>query len=800
MSLNIRHALRALARRPGYTATAVVTIALAIGLNSSVFSFIDGVLTPLPYGEPDRLVDIYTATSPYAATRSLSSLREVDAYREARALAGVAAAEEATVLVGEALDRVEMAYTTANLFDVLAVRPARGRTFVEADGDDAVVVISDILWRDLFDRDPAALGATLRVAGRERTVVGIMPPGIGYPMYARLWLPFDRIRYGGDRSVRHVQVIGRLAAGAAVHDASRELAVVAEHLAELHPQTNEGTRVILASTAESLRNEMRPVAAMLFGAGVFVLLIACANVANLMLARGEARRREIAIRCTLGAQRRQVAGQLLLESAIIGSAGGALGLLLALWGRDVIVAMLPVEVPAWMEFGLDARVIVFTLLVSGLAVLLAGLAPALLSTKVALAQRARTGDDDTGRARTRRGLVVAQTALAFMLLVGAGLLFRSALNVQRADLGYDPAGVLTSMLRIEDAAEAHRAAEQASEIVARLERLAGVGSVTFTAALPAERLAGAEASAFGGRVLSDAAPPDGTLPYVSWSAITPDFFRTLGLPIVAGRGITAVDGPGAPAVVVLSESAARRLWPGEHDVIGRRLSLGGLDAPVQWYTVVGVAGDRRVAGWGRGGPAAQARAELYVSAAAGIGESLTLVFRAAPGVGSGIAAGSASRELAALAPAIDAQRVQPLESVIRQHGPLSWMARILGGFAAVAIALAMLGLYGVLAWNVARRTREIGVRMALGAHAGKVKGMIVFNGIRLAAIGTVLGGLGGAALAHLLSSMLFGVQPLDPLTYAGVAALLFATAAVAAWIPARAASRVDPFVALRSEA
>jgi putative ABC transport system permease protein len=800
MVVRLRHATRSLARRPAFASAAIGTIALAIGLNSSVFSFIDGVLTPLPYGEPERLVDVHTTATATSGMLRLSSLGEVDAFAEARSLSGVAAVEESTVAWGDALERVEMAYITPNLFDVLAVPPARGRAFTAADADDAVVIISDRLWRDAFDRDPAALGATLRVAGRERTVVGVMPPGIGYPMYARLWLPFDRARHDGDRAVRHVTAIARLAPGAAATDAAAELDVIAARLAELYPQTSEGLRIFLTPTADALRAEMRPVAAMLFGAGLFVLLIACANVANLMLARGAARRREIAIRCTLGAHRRQVAGQLLLESAVIGVAGGVLGLLLALWGRDVIVALLPVEVPAWMHFGLDARAIAFTALATCAAVLLSGLAPALLATRGALAYGARTGDDDVGGGRLRRALIVAQTALACMLIIGAGLLLRSALNVQRADLGYDPTNVLSTMVRLDGVPDAALAARQAADVAARIDRLGGVTGVALTAALPAERLDGPDAQAYGGRVLADAAAADATLPHLAYSAITPDFFAVLGLPLVAGRAISADDAEGAPLVAVVSESAARRLWPDERAVVGRRLKIGARDAQSPWYTVVGVSRDRRVAGWGRGGPAAQARAELFVSAGQGMGESFTLLLRTSADASAAAVGDAAHRELAALAPAVDAQRVQPLEGMIRQHGPLSWMARMLGGFAFAALGLAMIGLYGVLAWNVARRTREIGVRMALGARAGDVQLMVVRSGLRLVASGALLGVLGGAALARVLTGMLFGLQPIDPPTFAAGALLIGATAVLAAWFPARVASRVEPLSALRSEA
>jgi putative ABC transport system permease protein len=801
MSTELRIAIRALARRPGFAIAAIATMALAIGLNSAVFSFIDGVLSPLPYGEPDRLVNVHPIRRDGGGMYGLASLRDVAEWRSAHSLSGVAAVEESTVAIGESTERVAMAHATVELFDVLAVAPARGRAFVPADVDEPVVLISDALWRDAFERDPGAVGATLHVSGRDRTVIGVMPPGIGYPMYARLWLPFDRPRLESGRDERRTWAVARLAPGADARQAAAELNAMAERLGEAHPETHAGWSVAVRHTADDLRDEMRPVTTLLFGAVFFVLLIACANVAGLMLARGAARRREIALRFTLGAHRRQVAGQLLLESAVLGAAGGALGLLLAMWGRDVLVAMLPVQVPAWMDFGLDFRAIAFTAAATLLAVLLTGLVPALLSTRGPLGQQVRTGDDDPGRGRLRRALVVAETALALMLLLGAGLLFRSALNVQRADLGYDAAGVTTAFVRLAEPRDGAHAATQAADIVARVERIGGVRAAAISTALPRERLDGSDEAAAGGRITAEGAAADAPPPYIGYSAVTPDFFRVLDLPMVAGRAIAAGDVPGAPPVAVVSESTARRLWPDAAPgaAVGRQIRVGGADAQTPWHTVVGVSRDRRNAGFGAGGPPSRARAEIYFAAAQGSGAGLNLFFRTEPAAGDA-PVHATYRALADLAPDVEVMRMQPLEEVVRQQAAgLGWMARILGAFAAAALGLAMLGVYGVLAWSVARRTREIGIRMALGARASAVRSMVVRDGLRLVAMGAGLGMLGGLGLGRLLSSTLFGLQPLDPATWALGATLLFATALAAAWLPARAASRIEPMEALRRE-
>jgi predicted permease len=800
---DLRFALRALRRSPGFTAVAVLTLALGIGANTAIFSVVDAVLLrPLPFAESDRLVRLFT----------VSRLSDHDVYspanfRDARTLNHTLA--EVSFFDGGSFTLTGRGEPTQlqgvrvgqNFFQVLRARPALGRVFRAEEnqpGQNRVVVLSHSLWQQRFGGDPAIVGRTISLNRLPYEVVGVMPAGFSYPEGQEAWVPEEydgRFMSEDSRGGYYMDVFGRLKPGVTVEQAARDVHAIGERLKVEHPETNAGFGMTVTSMREATVGDVRGALLILLGAVGLVLLIACANVANLMLARATARDTEMAVRAALGANRHRLVRQLLTESVLLAALGGAAGLLLAVWGTRLLVSFHPEGVPRLMEVRVDGVVMVFTAGVAVLTGLLFGLLPATQMTRTPLAstlrEGGRSGLGTRGSARARSILVVAEIALAVMLLTGAGLLIRSFVGLQSVDPGFRPEQVLTWRLNLPQVSYESDASRLAF-YDRLLDRLRGQPGVESAAAVTSTPMSGAT-MVLG--VVVEGQPPaePGEMPTADVLVATPEYLSTMGIPVVRGRAFTAADRAGAPPVVMLNEAAARRLFPGE-DPIGRRLSLTWTrDSVDVGGEVVGITPDVR-----QHSLDGEARPTIYVSYAQAPMSRMDMVVRSRLPLGS-LTAGI-KREVRALDANLPIDELQPLEQVVEQSisQPRFYMT-LLSIFAAVALALAAIGIFGVVSYTVRQRRREIGIRMALGAEPARVLRMVIGGAVGLAAVGVGLGVAGALAGTRLMAGLLFGVGATDPTTFIGVSALLLGIAALSSYLPARSAVRVDPNVALRAD-
>jgi putative ABC transport system permease protein len=812
-----RFALRGLRQRPGFAFVAVLTLALGIGANAAIFSVANGVLLrPLPYLRPAELVMVWGAWE--ANPRADISVPEYwDLREQSRSIERLAAFAEGTEnLTGSGTpERLRAGYATADALPLLGVSPALGRNFAPAEdlpGQTRVVLLSDGLWRRRFAADPAVVGRTLMLDDAPAQVVGVLPASFQLPLHysgppMELWLPLQ-LDPAIDRSVRgwhFLRVVGRLRPGATVESAKSEVPDLARRMRERYPtEYTAGFTGWATPVMESVVGQARPAILVLLGAVGLLLLIACANVASLQLARGESRQREIAVRTALGAGRGRIIRQLLTESVLLAAAGAAVGLLLALWGVRALIAAAPATIPRLDEIGLDPRVLLFTAAVAVGTGLLFGLAPALHAAKTDLAgtltEGGRAGTSGSARQRFRRGLVMAQIALALMLVTGAGLLLRSFVQLTGVDPGFDPEHLLTA--RIELSSGRYETKEQArafyEQLLTRVEALPGVRSAAAVRALPMTGRLDIGDWSFVLEGKHSTPPLPSEWHPADWQAVTPDYFQTMGIPLLQGRGLEAGDRIGAPGAMVINQSLARQVWPAG-DALGQRVLLGGGSSDSIWRTVVGIVGDVRHRGFD-----AAPRPEMYLPHAqfpAGTGfpqRSMYLVVRS---IG----------DPASLAPAIRAA-VDGLDSDVplaevqtMEHALGSWAAErrltmmVVSGFALVALTLGAVGIYGIMAHLVVQRTREIGIRIALGAVPGEILRLVLVQAAWLVGVGIAAGVVGALPATGLLSGLLFGVRPTDPATFAGTALILALVAAVASLVPARRAIRVNPLEALRSE-
>jgi putative ABC transport system permease protein len=795
---DIRYAIRMLLKQPGFTAIAVLTLALGIGANTAIFSFVNGILfRPLPFAEPDRLVALWE-THPEKGGSTASTHNVEDWARSSRTIEqfGVWRDWGFTLKGPEGPEPLSSGIASPDFFQVLRVQPAQGRLFSPEEnqpGKDHVVLLSDTLWRTRFGADREILGRPLQLNGEVFTVVGILPAEFDAPSFSGtdVWAPhaIDPDLEAG-RWLRNRRVIARLKPGATLEQARAEMATIAPQLARAYPDSQGGWSIALTSLQEREVGSFRTAFLVFMGAVGFVLLIACANVANLLLARAVARKKEFAIRAALGASRSRVVRQMMTESVLLAILGGALGCLLAYWAVDLFVALSPRNIPRLEQVRVDRTALGFTLLLSALAGVLFGLAPAVHAAKKDLVELLKEGTRAAGTApgvSLRNVLVSAETALALVLLIGAGLLLQSFVRLVTFQPGYNPEKLLTFQVfpgkkRFPQAKQVTALYEQIAE---NLQAIPGVRSVANVSSGPL--FGGEEPVEFQveGRELSEA----GKNPVANYHNASPGYFRAMEVPLLKGRDFDAHDDAGAPLVAVINDTMARRWWPGQNPV-GQRLWVVRNKVFVE---IIGVVGDvhrpalnspvepeifwpyRQQTRW----------ASYFVLRASVAPESLI------PTVRSRIA--QLDREVL-----VSNMRTMDQRLARAVQWP-RFLATLLGIFAGIALLLAVVGVYGVISYAVSQRTHEIGIRMALGAQPRDVLQLVLRRGLMFSLVGVAIGLAAALALARYLEGLLFEGHARDPYVFGGVAALLTAVALVACYIPARRATKVDPMVALRYE-
>ena len=788
---DLSYAVRRLRQAPGFTLVAVATLALGIGATTAIFSVVNAVLLrPLPFPEPDRLVRVAQTWKGRPVVYSPPNFLDVEA--QSTAFSGLAAVDGGGVtLTGQGTaTRLEGAGVSASFFDVLRVRPLHGRGFVAGEnepGRNKVAVLGYPLWRDRFGADPGVVGRTVSLNRQPHVVVGVAPPGFRYPEDAEIWTPmeYDQRFRTDSRGAWYLTVVGRLREGATVDGAREEVSTIAARLAQVYAADNEGVGGTVTPLLDATVGESRQALLVLLGAVGLVLLVACVNVANLLLARIAARETELAVRAALGAGRGRLVRQLLTESLLLALLGGLAGLGLAILIVDGLVALQPQGLPRLPEVSVNRAVAGFAAALSLVTTVLFGAVPALQTSRRATAQALRQGGRGIltdGRGRLRGGLVVGQIALAMVLLAGSSLLLRSFARLRSVDPGFRTENALAFRVSLPDSAYSEDAQLISfhDELQRRLEAVPGVRSVGAVAGLP---LSGGR---FNISFTVDGRPevPPAQQPSMEVRMATPSYFRTLGIPVRRGRGFTDADGPEAPQVVVLSESAVRRFFPDE-DPIGKtiRLGLGRGRGRKAGGEVVGVVGDVKELGL-----AADSPPEVYLPYAQFPIQSMEVVLRTE--VEPRSLAAVAERVVHGLDPELPVARVATLDEVLaRSVSEPRFYALLLGSFAAIALFLAALGLFGVMSYTVAQRTRELAVRIALGARRETLLRMVLREALLLGAVGAAIGLVGALLLSHVLASMLFSLSPRDPATLGAVGVLLLATAILASYVPARRATR-----------
>jgi len=810
MIQDIRYGLRILIKNPGFTIVAILTLALGIGANTAIFSVIYGVLMrPLPYREGEQLVHI-RQQAPLARIDNMGfSVKEVLDYREQnQSLEGVVEHHSMSfILLGlEEPQRVQTGVVSANFFDLLGVKPLLGRTFAPGDderGADAVLVLSYKYWQKAHGGDPDIVNKTFRMNDRVHTVIGVLPPIPQYPNEEDVYMPTSACPtrssegFCDNRNARMMSVFGRLKTGMPVEQAQADLSTIASNLQKQYPDsypTNRGYAAKVAPLQEELTRQARPTLLILLGTAGLVLLIACANVANLTLARLMRREREMAVRAALGAGRGRLIRQLLTESTLLSLMGGILGLLLAAGGLHLLVAFAARFTTRASEISIDASVLLFTLAISVVTGLAFGLMPAFTSEKnftAALKEGSGRSTTGAGRQRVRNLLIVAQVAVSFMLLIGAGLMMRSLFKLQQVNPGYNPENVLA--MRLSPNWSKYNTPQQYQDFFNRvLEKVKpqpGALSASLASTFPMNPQ-GLTSQPFTRGFLIEGRPlAEGELaPRAEPRTVSPDYFQTIQMPLVAGRYFTEADNNDALQVAIVNQTMARHRWNDE-DPIGKRISF---DQGRNWITIIGIVGDVKQYGLDR-----ETADEIYAPLAQnGFAGNLLVRTAADP-----MSMAQIMREVVyAVDPETAVDNVQTLEKV-RSESLTSprLTAMLLGLFAGLALLITVTGISGVMALSVSQRTRELGIRMALGASQRKVLTMVMRQGMLLIAIGLVIGVAGALALTRVMSALLFDVEPHDPITFVAVSLVLMAVAAFACFVPARRVTTIDPMLALRSE-
>jgi predicted permease len=798
---DVRYGLWMLKRNPGFTFVAILTLTLGIGATTGIFSILNALLLqPLPYDRPDRLVMVWESSRNGDDQITASGLIFKDWVEQNQAFEAMAAFSPRTyILSGEdETEKVRGVAATASLFPLLGINPNYGNVFLPEDegpGRNRIVILSHGLWQRRFGSDKAILGSAITINNLNYTVVGIMPPEFEFPLQsekAELWVPLSLNLGQNTRSAHNYRVIARLKPDVTLEQAQADMNVIARRLEQQYPDSNTGMGANVVSLQDQIVGKIRMSLLMLFGAVCLVLLIACANVANLLLARSTIRQKEVAIRAAVGASKPRLIRQMLTESLLLSLLGSGLGLALAYWSVRLLVAIGPDSILRVREISIDWRVLGFTLLVALVTGVIFGLAPALQATKANLNEWLKEGAGratiNPVRSRLHNLLIVLEVAMALLLLICAGLMIKSFSRLQQVKPGFNPENVLAAdvTLPVRRYRDGYEAIALIQQVLNRIAGFPGVQSVSATHALPLSGDNNTFAFFIEGRTL-----PRGEYTSADYRSISPDYFRTMGIPILRGRAFTDKDVAGAHGVVIVSETMTKRFFPNE-DPIGKRFSVADGRGGAM-LEVVGVAGDVKHFGLDR-----ELTAEMYVPILQRLWGNITLVVR---GASDPVGLSAAIRnEVRQVDKGHTVTNIRTMDQVLSHSvSQRRFNMLLLSIFAAVAITMSVIGIYGVISFSVMQRTHEIGVRMALGAQTGNVLRMVVWRGMSLAMIGVALGLAAALALTRVLKNLLFEVSPTDSATFTLITLLLVAVALIASYIPARRATKVDPLIALRCE-
>ena len=793
---DLRYTARTLLKNPGFAVLAVLTLSLGIGANTGIFSVVNSVLLrPLAYRDPSRLVvALHDGTHPVSPADFLDYRREVQVFSQTAA----AQASGANLTGGQKAEIVSGLQVTANLLPMLGIDPLLGRVFTpdeEKSGAPHVVVLSHGLWQRRFGADPAVIGRAIILSGVGFTVVGVMPPGFHFAPFwatqAEMWTPLILANRIDDRGGRSLRVFARLKEGVSIEQAQAAMNTVASRLAAAYPRTNARLGITVLSLHEKVVGPIRSTLFILLGTVAFVLLIACANVSNLLLTRAIARRKEMALRLAVGASRFRLIRQLLTESVFLATLGGAAGFLLARWGIELLAALLPKgSLPRQQEIAIDSAVFAFTLLLSVATGFLFGLAPAFQTSRSDLNENLKAGGRSSTKGashrRTQSLLIAAEVSLAMVLLIGAGLMIRTMYRLNAVDAGFNPHHLLTFDVSV--AGTSHDGPALFKQVAEQVSALPAVESVGAINHLPI----GGDLWNLGYTIEGRPAPRPGEGASAVYRVVKTGYFQTMQLPLLRGRDITAQDNEKSPLVVVINEAMASRRWP-RQDPIGKRIALNG-ERPL---TIIGVAANARQSDW-----TSEPDDEIYLpylqrAGASGL-KQLTFVVRTRSAPESLISA--VQKQVWSIDSGLPVSHLAAMDQVIADK---LWRSRLstflLGAFAAIALALAAIGIYGVISYSVRQRTQEIGIRMALGAPGGSVLRRTLVESLKPVLAGMAAGLALAAVVSRLMVTLLYGVPANDLYTFAAVTVILLFSAIVAAYAPARRAANVDPLVALRYE-
>lgn len=798
---DLRHSVRKLLKSPGFAAVAIVTLALGIGVNVMIFSVVNGtLLKPFVYPEPDRLVAIGATLEGYSGgPYGISYPEYLDIVEGTDVFDGVGVWdwEPYNLRADDRASFVGAGQITPGVFEALGTRPILGRTFSPEDdvpGGPQVVVLSEGLWRTEFGADREIIGKSVVLDGVQRTVVGVIPHGTEFPGETRLYVPLRMTAERSPRGMNWLGTVARLKSDVSLEQARSALATLGARLESEYPEVYEGRSLTAIPLRQQLIGDVRPFLLLLMGAVGFVLLIVCANVANLFLARASTREREFAVRAALGAARVRILRQLLVESLVLAVAGCFIGFLLGQWGIDLIRGAIPVEIPTWIDFTLDWRILSFMLGLTALTAALFGLPPALQVSRPHLVESLKEspsrGTGGRRHHRLRSTLVVAEVALSLALLMGAGLMIRSFLRLSAVEPGFATADRAMATVNLAPASygEYEARVQFYRDVLDRLEARPGVEAAAAIGRFPLRGSSNTVDLMIEGQTPDEAHANPGALT----NGVSPDYFRAMGIPLLRGRAFTRADRADAPPVAIINDAFARRFWPDESP-IGKRFRPGHSDADDPWFEVVGVVGGVRHHALEQA-----AALQFYVPYAQDPTRRLSFVVH---GSGTPTAMMNALRqEIAAVDRDQAPYDVMTLEAVVDEA---VWEWRFFGSlfaiFGLLAVLLAATGLYGVISYMASQRTREIGIRMALGAGREDVLKLVVRQGLLLIGAGMVLGLLMGLGLGRAMSAVLYEVSGADPATIVWVAVVLCAISVIATYIPARRAARVDPMVSLRVE-